>query len=83
MYIMPIMLLLFLNSFSSALNYYYFVSTCMTFLITWVTSKFINEEKVRKMVADARKKPITKSKWQIRLEEAAKRQQELQRKRKR
>jgi YidC/Oxa1 family membrane protein insertase len=83
MYIMPIMLLLFLNSFSSALNYYYFVSTCMTFLITWVTSKFINEEKVRKMVADARKKPVTKSKWQIRLEEAAKRQQELQRKRKR
>ncbi|MCL2416944.1 MAG: membrane protein insertase YidC [Bacteroidales bacterium] len=42
MYFMPIMLLMFLNSFSSALNYYYFVSTCMTFLITWVTGRFIN-----------------------------------------
>ena len=82
MYFMPIMLLMFLNSFSSALNYYYFVSTCMTFLITWVTGKFINEEKVHRMVAEARKKPVTKSKWQQRLEEAAKRQQELQRKRK-
>jgi len=35
------------------------------------------------MVAEARKKPVTKSKWQQRLEEAAKRQQELQKKRKR
>ena len=81
MYFMPIMLLAFLNSFSSALNYYYFVSTCMTFLITWVTSKLINEEKVHRMVAEARKKPVTKSKWQQRLENAAKKQQELQRQR--
>jgi YidC/Oxa1 family membrane protein insertase len=80
MYFMPIMLLGFLNSFSSALNYYYFVSTCMTFLITWVTSKLINEEKVHRMVAEARKKPVVKSKWQQRMEDMAKKQQEMQRK---
>jgi YidC/Oxa1 family membrane protein insertase len=79
---MPIMLLGFLNSFSSALNYYYFVSTCMTFLITWITSKLINEEKVHRMVAEARKKPVVKSKWQQRMEDMAKKQQEMQRKRK-
>jgi len=79
MYFMPIMLLGFLNSFSSALNYYYFVSTCMTFLITWVTSKLINQEKVHRMVAEARKKPVVKSKWQQRLEDMAKKQQEMQR----
>ena len=82
MYFMPIMLLGFLNSFSSALNYYYFVSTVMTFFITWVTSKMINEEKVHRMIAEARKKPVTKSKWQQRLEDMAKKQQEAQRKRK-
>jgi YidC/Oxa1 family membrane protein insertase len=82
MYFMPIMLLGFLNSFSSALNYYYFVSTCMTFLITWVTSKMINEEKIHRMIAEHRKKPVTKSKWQQRLEDMAKKQQDMQRQRK-
>jgi YidC/Oxa1 family membrane protein insertase len=82
MYFMPVMLLMFLNSFSSALNYYYFVSTCMTFLITWVTSKLINEEKVHRMVAEARKKPVVKSNWTQRLEDMAKKQQEAQRRKK-
>jgi YidC/Oxa1 family membrane protein insertase len=82
MMFMPVMLLFFLNSFSSALNYYYFVSTVMTFLITWITSKLINEEKVHRMVAEARKKPVVKSKWSQRLEDMAKKQQEAQRKRK-
>ncbi|MDR1951387.1 MAG: membrane protein insertase YidC, partial [Bacteroidales bacterium] len=80
MYFMPVMLLMFLNSFSSALNYYYFISTVMTFLITWITSKLINEEKVHRMVAEARKKPVVKSKWQQRLEDMAKKQQNMQRK---
>ncbi len=79
MYIMPIMFLGFLNSFSAALNYYYFLSTCMTFLITWITGKFINEEKIHRMIAEARKKPVAKSKFQQRLEEMAKKQQEMQR----
>ncbi len=81
MYLMPIMFLGFLNSFSAALNYYYFLSTCMTFLITWITGKFINEEKIHRMIADARKKPVVKSKFQKRIEEMARKQQEMQRKR--
>lgn len=83
MYVMPIMFLGFLNSFSAALNYYYFLSTCMTFLITWITGKFINEEKIHRMIADARKKPVTKSKFQQRVEAMAKKQQELQRQQRR
>jgi YidC/Oxa1 family membrane protein insertase len=83
MMIMPIMFLGFLNSFSSALNYYYFLSTCMTFLITWVAGKLINEEKVHRMIAEHRKKPVVKSKFQQRLEDMAKKQQEMQRKQRR
>ena len=82
MYVMPIMFLGFLNSFSAALNYYYFLSTCMTFLITWITGRLINEEKIHRMIAEHRKKPVAKSKWQQRLEDMARKQQAMQQRKK-
>lgn len=72
MYIMPIMFLGFLNSYSSALNYYYFLSTMITFGQMFVIRRLVNEEKIHARIQENKKKPITKSKFQQRLEEMAK-----------
>lgn len=72
MYIMPIMFLGFLNSYSSALNYYYFLSTMITFGQMYVIRRLVNEEKIHARIQENKKKPVTKSKFQQRLEEMAK-----------
>ncbi len=79
MYFMPVMLLLFLNSYSAALNYYYTLSSLLTFLQMFLIRKMINEEKVLARIQENKKKPVKKSKFQMRLEEMAKRQQEIAR----
>ena len=68
MYLMPLMMLFVLNKYSSALNYYYFVSLCFTFIQVWVIGKTINEGKVLAKLKANQNKPITKSKWQARVE---------------
>ncbi|MBP1630566.1 MAG: rane protein insertase YidC [Bacteroidetes bacterium] len=68
MYIMPIMMLFMLNSFSAALNYYYFVSMCFTFIQVWMIKKTINEQKVLDTLKANSNKPMKKSKWQERIE---------------
>lgn len=72
MYIMPIMFLGFLNSYSSALNYYYFLSTMITFGQMFIIRRLVNEEKIHARIQENKKKPVTKSKFQQRLEEMAK-----------
>jgi YidC/Oxa1 family membrane protein insertase len=74
MYAMPIMFLGFLNSYSAALNYYYTISTLMTFLITWIIKISIDENKIRRKIAEHKAKPQKKSKWMSRLEEMQRRQ---------
>ncbi|MDD2288466.1 MAG: membrane protein insertase YidC [Bacteroidales bacterium] len=68
MYLMPVMMLFVLNSFSAALNYYYFISMCITFIQVWVIKKTINEQKVLDTLKRNSNKPIKKSKWQERIE---------------
>ena len=72
MYIMPIMFLGFLNSYSSALNYYYFISTMITFGQMFVIRKMVNEEKIHAIIQENKKKIVTKSKFAQRLEDIAK-----------
>lgn len=72
MYIMPVMFLGFLNSYSSALNYYYFLSTMMTFGQMYLIRQFVNEDKIHAKIQENKKKPVTKSKFQQRLEDMAK-----------
>ena len=79
MYFMPVMLLFFLNNYSSALNYYYTLSSLFTFLQMFLIRKMINDEKVLAQIQENKKKPVKKSKFQARLEEMAKRQQEIAR----
>ncbi|MDD2488745.1 MAG: membrane protein insertase YidC [Bacteroidales bacterium] len=68
MYLMPVMMLFVLNQYSSALNYYYFISLCFTFIQVWIIGKTINEQKVLDKLKANQNKPIKKSKWQERIE---------------
>ena len=72
MYIMPVMFMLILNNFSAALNYYYFLANLITFGQNMLAKSFINEEEILKRVKESKGKPVQKSKWQKRLEEASK-----------
>lgn len=72
MYMMPIMFMLILNSFSSGLTYYYFLANMITYIQNIISKRFINADAVLAKLEENRKKPLKKSKWQQRLEEAAK-----------
>lgn len=82
-WMMPIMLLFMFNSFSAGLNYYYFLANIITLIQTFAIRQMIDDEKVlAKLHAHAQKAtPATKSKWQLKLEEMQRRQQEMQRQR--
>jgi YidC/Oxa1 family membrane protein insertase len=71
-YMMPVMFMLILNNFSSGLTYYYFLANIITYFQNLISKRFIDEQKVLAKLEENRKKPMKKSKWQQRLEEAAK-----------
>ena len=79
LWLMPIMMFFICNNLSAALSYYYLLSNIITMGQTWYVRKFIvTEDKVRaEMVANANK-PKQKSKWQMRLEEAQRMQEQMQ-----
>ncbi len=72
MYIMPVMLMLVLNSFSAGLTYYLFVANVITIGQNELFKLFIDEKKLLKKLNEAKKKPSKKSKFQQRLEDVAK-----------
>jgi YidC/Oxa1 family membrane protein insertase len=72
MYMMPVMFMLMLNNFSSGLTYYYFLANILTYLQNIISKRFIDADKVLATLEENKKKPVKKSKWQQRLEEAAK-----------
>ncbi len=73
MYMMPVMFMLILNQFPAGLTYYYFLANIFTYAQNIISKRFINAEKVLQTLEENKKKPTKKSKWQQRLEEAAKR----------
>jgi YidC/Oxa1 family membrane protein insertase len=79
MYIMPVFMLVFLNSYPAGLNYYYFISTLITIIQTIAFRFFLNEEKLlSKLEANKGKiKPKKKSGFMARLEEAQRKQQAM------
>lgn len=80
-YIFPIMLLPIFNSFPAALTYYYFLTNITGYLQQWLTKKFIiDEAALHKQIQENKKKPVKKSMWQQRLEEVAKQQRQMQKK---
>lgn len=72
MYIMPIMFLFILNSYSSGLSYYYFLANVITIGQTYLMRFFVDEDKIHAQLQANKKKPIQKSNFQKRLEEMAK-----------
>lgn len=75
MYLMPVMFLFFFNSYPAALSYYYFLSLLITIIQTWIFRRCVNEEKLRRKMAQNAAKPKKKSGFMARLEEAQRKQQ--------
>jgi len=73
-YVMPLIFLFVLNSYPSGLTFYYFVSNLVSFGQMSLMKKFVDEEKIRKILDENKKKNQNKkkSKFQTRLEEAMK-----------
>ncbi len=73
MYMMPVMMLFWFNDYAAALSYYYFLTLLITIVQTFVIKRTINPEEVLNRLKTAKvQKTPTKSKFQQRLEEAAK-----------
>lgn len=75
MYIMPIMFLGIFNSYSAGLSYYYMLANIITFLQMYLFRVLIDEDKIRATIEENKRKPVKKSRFQQRLEEAQKAQQ--------
>ena len=73
-YFMPLMMLCFMNSYSSGLCYYYFLSQMFTMIIMFVIRRSVDDEKVREKLMQ--RKPKKKTRFQERYEEALRQQQE-------
>lgn len=80
MYTMPVIFMFMFNDYASGLSYYYFIATLITIIQTIVIRNFVNEEKLlMKLHAHAKNpKKQKKSGFMARLEEAQRKQIELQ-----
>ncbi len=76
-WMMPIMMFFICNSLSSGLSYYYLVSQLISMIEIFIIRKWcVKPEAVIAKVEASKGKPLPKSKWQQRLEEAQKLQQQ-------
>jgi YidC/Oxa1 family membrane protein insertase len=77
-YIFPIFLLFIFNNLPSALTWYYTVSNIITLVLQYVIQNYIiDHDKILAKIAENRKKPKTKSKWQERMEQMQEQQKKL------
>jgi len=77
MLLMPLIFFFVLNNYPAGLNYYYFLSTLFTVLITLAFRFLINEEKVLAKLEENKKKPKKKG-FMARLQEQAEQTQRQQ-----
>ena len=81
MYIFPVMMIFFFNSYASGLSFYYFLSTLISILQMLVIKKyFIDEDKIFAKLEANKAKPKKKSKFQQKLDEIARQQQKSKKK---
>ncbi|MFV0236982.1 MAG: membrane protein insertase YidC [Flavobacteriales bacterium] len=79
MYFMPIMLVVWINSYASGLSWYYFVSNTISIVLVLVIKKFfIDEDKIHAQLQENKKKPKKKKGKFTRMLEEAQRQQAQQ-----
>ncbi len=85
MYIFPVMMIFFFNNYSAGLSYYYFISTLISILIMLAIKYFfVDEEKLKLKMAEKKAKNTDnggkekkKSRFQEKLEEMQRKQQEM------
>jgi YidC/Oxa1 family membrane protein insertase len=86
-YIMPVIFLFILNSFPASLSFYYLVSNIISFGQQFLIKRFVDEEKIKKVMDEHRQKRATegskKSSFMSRLEGAMKASEEARKKNKR
>jgi YidC/Oxa1 family membrane protein insertase len=84
-YIMPVIFLFVLNSFSAGLTFYYFVSNLVTFAQQAIIRRFVDEKKIKVILEENRQKNISggggkKSRFMSKLGEAMKASEEARKK---
>lgn len=83
-WMMPIMMFFICNNLSAALSYYYLISQIISIIQIFIIKKFfIHPEKIMQKLKESEGKPLPKSKWQQRLEEAQKMQEQQMRNKRR
>ncbi len=83
LWMMPIMMFFICNNLSAALSYYYLLSQLIAIVQTWLIRRSIDKDAILAKVRASMGKPLPKSKWQQRLEEAQKLQEQQMRNQKR
>ncbi len=74
MYLMPVIFLSFMNSYSAGLSWYYFLANMITFAQTLLMRRFVDDNKLRAQIDENMTKPVKKSGFQQRLEDMQKKQ---------
>lgn len=78
-YFFPFILLFIFNRLPSALTWYYTVSNVITLILQFVIQNYIiNHDKILAKIEETRKKPKTKSKWQLRYDQMMESQKKMQ-----
>ena len=72
---MSVFMFFFLNSYPAGLNYYYFLSTLITILLTLMFKRFLDEDKLLAQLEANKKKPKKQSGFMAKLAEAQKMQE--------
>lgn len=81
LYLSPVMMLVFFNSYASGLSLYYFVSNTITIFIMLAIKKFIiDEDKIHAKIQENKKKPKKQGKFQQRLKDMMEQAQQQQQK---
>jgi len=76
MYFMPVFMMFFFNQYASGLTYYYFISLLITIIQTLGFRYHIDEAKLLAQLEENKKKPMKRSGFMARLEEAQRKQQQ-------
>ncbi|MES2829264.1 MAG: membrane protein insertase YidC [Bacteroidota bacterium] len=82
-YIMPIVFLGVLNSYPSGLNYYYFLANMLTFAQQFIIKSMVDDDKIHRTLQENKTKPVEqkkKSKFQSRLDDYMRQQNQLKQK---
>ncbi|MBI3482542.1 MAG: membrane protein insertase YidC, partial [Bacteroidetes bacterium] len=83
-YVMPVVFMFVLNSFSAGLSFYYFISNLITFSQQAIVKRFVDEDKIKAIMDENRKKAASgtskKSKFMTKLEDAMKASEEARKK---